>query len=186
MKKSKQYLRDIVLGSLFTALGVLTPQIFHLFGAVAGQTFLPMHIPVLIAGLCSSPLSAGIAGILSPLISSFITGMPTPVKMPFMCIELFTYGIVSALCMRFLKGKIKNATLRIYLSLIISQICGRAVNILCTIAAVKLLGMTHPAVSISAVLLSVPTGFIGIVIQLIFIPPVVVAINRYVTIGRKN
>ena len=41
-------IKNIVKGALFIALGVLIPQIFHSIGA--GPMFLPMHIPVLLAG----------------------------------------------------------------------------------------------------------------------------------------
>lgn len=186
MNKKENAVQTIVLCGLFIALGVLTPQIFHLFGAAAGQTFLPMHIPVLIAGLCVSPLCGAISGIFSPMLSCIITSMPSPIKMPFMCVELFVYGLVSGFAMKLFSGHIKNYTVRVYTSLITAQICGRAANILCTAFGVYVLGLRNPAVSMKAALISVPTGLIGIAIQLIFIPPVAVVLNKYVTIGKKS
>lgn len=184
MKKNFN-VKTLILCGLFTALGVLTPQIFHLFGAAAGQTFLPMHIPVLIAGLAVSPVCGAVTGFFSPMLSCFITSMPSPIKMPFMCVELLTYGAVSALIMKALEKRGTGLALRTYISLIGAQISGRAVNLICTAAAVYLLGIKNPAVSIKAALLSVPAGLIGIVIQLVFIPPVVIALKKYVTIGKK-
>lgn len=186
MNKKANAVQTTVLCGLFVALGVLTPQIFHLFGAAAGQTFLPMHIPVLIAGLCVSPLCGAVSGIFSPMLSCIITSMPSPVKMPFMCIELFVYGLVSGFAMKVFFVRIKNYTARVYASLITAQICGRVANILCSALGVYVLGIKNPAVSIKAALMSVPAGLIGIAIQLIFIPPVAIVLNKYVTIGKKS
>ena len=43
----KQTLRKMIYSGLLIAFGVLFPQLFHIFGPQAGQTFLPMHIPVI-------------------------------------------------------------------------------------------------------------------------------------------
>ncbi len=40
----------LVLASLFTAIGLLLPTVFHMF-SLGGSIFLPMHIPVLLCGL---------------------------------------------------------------------------------------------------------------------------------------
>ena len=171
MKKST--IKLIVYCGLFTALGVLFPMIFHAFGAVSGQTFLPMHIPVLVGGLLVSPICGLVAGIFSPAISSVLTNMPAPVKMPFMCIELAVYGLSSGLFMKLFGKKIKSRTATCYLSLICAQILGRIANILCTFAAIYIFGISSPAISIKATLASIPLGFIGIAIQWIVIPPIV-------------
>lgn len=157
--------------SLFCALGVLFPMIFHLFGAVSGQTFLPMHIPVLIAGLVTSAPCGLIVGVLSPFLSCLLTEMPSFFKMPFMCIELGVYGLTSGLFMKLFGKRVKSETARIYLSLVCAQICGRLANLICTYFAIHVLGISNPAISVKLCLLSVPAGFIGIIIQLILIPP---------------
>ncbi len=170
--------RLIVLCGIFTCLGVVFPRFFHFFGAVSGQTFLPMHIPVLLAGLTVSSTCGAITGVLCPLLSCFLTSMPTLIKMPFMCIELFCYGFFAGLFTKFFDKKLKNKVLSVYISLLASQICGRIVNILCTMIIVYIFGMQNPAISVKAALLSVPAGIVGIVIQLVFIPPIVLAIKR--------
>ena len=88
--------------------------------------------------------------------------------------------------MKLFSGHIKNYTVRVYASLITAQICGRTANILCTAFGVYVLGLRNSAVSMKAALMSVPTGLIGIAIQLIFISPVAVVLNKYVTIGKKS
>ena len=177
MKKSK-YLYSAVHCGIFTALGVLFPMIFHAFGAVSGQTFLPMHIPVLISGLTVSPVCGLAVGILSPFISSILTNMPLLSKMPFMCIELACYGFASGLLFRILSAKLKNRTLSLYLSLVGAQIVGRLVNLLCTFCAINILGITAQGLSMKLALMSIPAGAVGIVIQWILIPPCALAIQH--------
>lgn len=41
--------KKLTYSSLFLALGLVVPQLFHLLGG-AGPVFLPMHLPVLLAG----------------------------------------------------------------------------------------------------------------------------------------
>jgi len=168
----------IINCALFTALGVLFPSVFHLFGAVSGQTFLPMHIPVLIAGLLVSPLCGLAVGIICPFLSCLITNMPTFFKMPFMCIELAVYGLSSGLFYKVFGAKIKNTTAALYASLVCAQISGRIANLVCTYLAVNILGITHNAISVKLALMSIPAGFVGIVIQWAVIPPVVRILSK--------
>lgn len=176
MNKAKTT-RFIIFSGLFTALGILLPSVFHIFGAASGQAFLPMHIPVLIAGLSVSPLCGAVVGVLSPFLSSVISSMPSFFKMPFMCIELFVYGLCSGLFLRLFSKHFKSSLVPIYLSLVCAQICGRLVNLACTFIAVNLLGLTIPGTGVMLALASIPAGFLGIVIQWIFIPPVVKGIS---------
>ncbi len=164
--------RFIIHCALFCALGVLFPMIFHTFGAISGQVFLPMHIPVLIAGLSMSAPCGLIVGIISPFLSCLLTEMPSFFKMPFMCIELGVYGLCSGLFTKLYSRYIKNQTACIYLSLLSAQICGRLANLFGVFFATHILGIVNPAISTRLCLLSIPTGFAGIIIQLILIPPV--------------
>ena len=161
--------KKIVLCGLFCAIGVLLPQAFHMFGTAAGMTFLPMHIPVLMAGLIIGPVCGLVTGVVSPVLSCLFTGMPAPVKLPFMLFELAAYGLFSGLF-----SKNSNGVGRVYLSLIGAQIAGRAVNAVCTLAAVYI-----EKVSALSVWTAVVSGVPGIVIQLVFIPPLVIAVKKY-------
>ncbi len=163
----------IIYSALFTALGLLFPQIFHIFGTAAGSAFLPMHIPVLIAGLCTGPICGLISGILSPFLSSVITMMPPPFKMPFMCIELAVYGVSAGLYKKLFSRFVKKELVCSYIALILAQLTGRVVNIICTYFAVKVLGVSHPAIGVATSVASIASGIPGIIIQLIFIPPIV-------------
>ena len=82
---------------------VALPQIFHLMGAVSGlgtslgETFLPMHLPILAVGLLAGPWAGLAAGALAPLVSFGLTGMPAAAMLPFMMSELAVYGLVPGL-----------------------------------------------------------------------------------------
>ena len=77
--------KKIAYAGLFIAMGILLPQLFHLSGLPqSGSIFLPMHIPVLFAGFILGPLYGALIGVLLPIISAILTGMPPAARLPFM------------------------------------------------------------------------------------------------------
>ena len=56
---------------MFVAIAIVLPIFFHMTGL--GSTFLPMHIPVLIAGFIVGPVYGLAVGVVSPLLSGLIT-----------------------------------------------------------------------------------------------------------------
>ncbi|MGC8667354.1 MAG: ECF transporter S component [Chthonomonadales bacterium] len=66
--------RQTAAAALLCACGVVVPMIFHAVGL--GRVFLPMHLPVLIAGLILAPREAVAVGLITPWASAFLTGMP--------------------------------------------------------------------------------------------------------------
>lgn len=166
-------LRKMVLAALFIALGVVIPQLFHLVGVQnAGGTFLPMHIPVLIAGYVCGGFYGLICGAITPFISSIMTGMPPAARLPYMVVELATYGCVAGVWYRGLKG----SSLRVIISLVIALVCGR---ITYGLALAALSGFNNVAGNIAAVKAAVIMGVPGIVIQLILIPLVVGLLQKH-------
>lgn len=165
-----QSTKQMVLSGVFIAIGLILPMIFHAIGGI-GTVFLPMHIPVIIGGFFLSAPYAFLVGVLTPVLSSLLTGMPTlfPV-LPFMIFELATYGTVVSLLYR-------KCKFNVYVSLIISMICGRimagsVVWILTTFFTAKL---PSPIIFING---AITTGIPGIIIQIIFIPVIVMAVNK--------
>ena len=76
--KTRSAARRVSLSAVICALSVITPQIFHLVGGqVAGNAFLPMHIPVMLAGMligaafCSRPVLQWFAVRSRPCSASF-------------------------------------------------------------------------------------------------------------------
>lgn len=160
--------RKLTYSSLLLALGIILPQVFHLFGA-SGSIFLPMHIPVLLAGFFLGGSSAVLIGILTVLLSEIVTGMPPVPILYFMLAEVAVYGLAAGLAY-------KKFRLNIYASLIIAMLAGRAASGLTVFILQPLLGLKMSPVSY--VIGSVVTGLPGIIIQLILIPMIVLAVER--------
>ncbi|HOQ28009.1 MAG TPA: ECF transporter S component [Armatimonadota bacterium] len=93
--------REKVLAALMGALAVALPQAFHLVGL--GSLFLPMHLPVALAGFVVRPGLAASVGVLAPVLSTLITGMPPVPLVPVMAAELATLGAVASLLARKLR-----------------------------------------------------------------------------------
>ena len=92
--KQKLSLKAQTAGAILAMLSaVALPQLVHLLGGsmgvgtALGEMLLPMHLPIILAGLLIGPYAAGIAGLLSPLVSFALTGMPMAAMLPFMMIH---------------------------------------------------------------------------------------------------
>ena len=166
--------------ALFCALGALLPQAFHVFGNLPATVFLPMHIPAMAAGFLLGPLAGLITGIFSPLLSCLITvgTMPIPIKMPFMMFEIGTYGVVCGVLYRLFARFRLPVLVKSVFTVLGAQIAGRLVNLLCTLFAVKILSITTKPVSLAAAIASIGTGVPGIVIQLVFLPMLMLTLTQ--------
>lgn len=153
--------KKIVYGGLLTAVGLVLPQAFHIFGEGAGMAFLPMHLPVMIAGILLGSCYGGLIGLLIPLVSSILTGMPPVPKLYFMLVELAAYGIFTGIFIR---------RMNVYLTLLCSMIAGRVLYGLSLIVGVKLLGFQFPFASLGAFLAGIVSGIPGMILQIAVIP----------------
>lgn len=161
--------REITISAILIALGVIIPMFTHYIAA--GNIILPMHIPVLIAGLLLKPRYAVIVGVTTPILSSVLTGMPPAFPMlPIMIFELAAYALVASILFR-----VKN--LNIYVALIISLIIGRVVALVVVFIMIQFFNPPFQSATIF-IANAISTGWIGIVIQLIIIPPLVMAVNK--------
>lgn len=154
----------LVASAALIAFGVLLPIVFHLFG-VMGIVFLPMHIPVLIAGLFLGPKAGFLTGLLTPILSSLTTGMPPIMPMlPPMAVELSVYGLAGGYLYH-------QRKLPLMLALIGAMALGRIAAVILVYVLVLAIGIKlHPVMYLKGAVL---TGFPGIIIQLIFIPLIV-------------
>lgn len=162
--------KELVLSGLLLATGIILPMIFHMFG-MTGPIALPMHIPVLIGGFILSPQLALAFGIITPILSGLLTGMPVMFPMAIiMAFELGIYGMTASLATR----KFKLSPIP---SLIIAMITGRIAAGLTVALLVQLFAIKMNALMfVKGALI---TGAPGIIIQLIFIPSLVYAIRLY-------
>ncbi|WP_422486418.1 ECF transporter S component [Gudongella sp. DL1XJH-153] len=160
--------RKIVMTGMFIALGIVLPIAFHSFN-MGGPVFLPMHIPVLMAGLTLGPLAGLFTGMITPILSSVLTGMPPMFPMlPIMIFELGVYGLTSGFIAREYPGKI-------FFPLIAGMIDGRVAAAIVVFVLATFFGVDiSPWTFIKG---AIVTGVPGILIQLVIIPPLVKAIR---------
>lgn len=164
-----------VTGAMLTALSIILPQIFHLTGIPqVGAVFLPMHIPVLLAGFILGPVYGSVIGAITPVISFLITNMPTAERLPFMVAELIFYGLSSGLFYH--KLGFKSKKFGTVITLCISMVIGRVVcaALLFVMSELFKINCPSPALVITATV----TGIYGIVLQLVTVPPIVYALKR--------
>lgn len=165
MKKSSTF--NIILAGFFIALGVLLPVAFHSLG-LAGSIFLPMHIPVILAGLICGPIYGAGVGFIVPFLSSVTTGMPPiyPVAV-FMAFELAAYGALSGYL-------IKKAN--VYVALLGAMLGGRVVL---GVAQGILLGFFGNGFALSGFITGAfVTALPGIIVQIILIPLIYIGLKK--------
>ena len=163
-------IKRLTLSALCIALCVVLPMAFHVIPN-AGSVMLPMHIPVLLCGLVCGWQYGLLCGLLGPLVSSVLTGMPPAVILPGMMVECGMYGCVGGLMMERIRTGSLYADL--YISLPTAMLAGR---ILSGIAKALILA---PGTSFTAwATASFVTALPGISIQLILIPSLIVALTR--------
>lgn len=173
MKRDSKTVK-IALGAMLTALSIVLPQIFHLTGIPqVGAVFLPMHIPVLLAGFMLGPVYAPIIGAIAPVISHLLTNMPVAARLPFMIVELLFYGLASGLFYHVFRLKEKRFGAVITLAL--SMLVGRLAYALSLVIAAEFFGIEG---GFMAAVSATVTGVYGIVLQFITIPPIVFACKK--------
>ena len=163
-------IKRMTLSALCVALCVVLPIAFHVIPN-AGAVLLPMHIPVLLCGLVCGWQYGLLCGILGPLVSSVLTGMPPAAILPGMMVECGMYGCVGGLMME----RIRTGSLYrdLYICLPVAMLAGRVIS-----GIVKALILT-PGLSFTAwATASFVTALPGISVQLIMLPTLVVALNR--------
>jgi predicted membrane protein len=167
--------RDLVLGGLFGALGIVVPVLFHAVGL--GKVFLPMYLPILALGLTVSWEVALIVGVATPLVSAVLTGMP-PLAPPIavlMALELACLSASASLARR--------AGLAVWPAAVGAILAARAVGTAALVTVGRLMGLEQTVWQYAVVsfLLSWP----GIVLQLTVVPAAVYAIERSSILGRR-
>jgi riboflavin transporter FmnP len=159
----------MVFSALFIAFGLLIPAIFHAVG-LGGPVFLPMHIPVLIGGLVLGPGAGLVIGLLTPVLSSVLTGMP-PLGSPIlvlMMVELAAYGLIAGALMKWRRN--------LLLSLGGALLGGRIAMGL-AVALVRL-AIPFPGTPVAYVTGALVTSLPGLAIQIVVVPLLAAALLR--------
>ena len=162
--------RSYIIAAVFILLDVLVPWLFHAFH-LAGATYLPMHIFVLMAGLLFGWRAGLIVGLLTPISSYAVSQMPAASILPQVTAELAAYGIVAGLLR-------ERLNLKPIWSLLGAMVTGR-IALFVTVAAIYLVagGVYSPlgaeATPWSAVWSTIRQGRPGMMIQLALLPAAV-------------
>ena len=169
-------IRSYALTVVFVMLAVFVPWVFHQFH-LAGPTFLPMHIFVLIAGLLFGWRAGLLVGLLTPLASYFISGMPALNILPQIIIELSAYGLIAGILRQ-------KYNLRPIWALLGAIIGGRVALLLAILAIYLIAGQSYSPLGLETGPLAsfwsvIKQGWPGIVIQLISIPLIVWLIGKF-------
>jgi len=163
--------KSLILTGFFIALGIVLPMAFHGI-PYGGQIFSPMHIPVLLSGLVLGPVFGLICGVLTPFLSSTLTGMPPATFLPAMTVELGAFGLVGGLLMRYLP--IRHYVPATYLSLIGAMLTGRIVAGIANALIFQLGNYSLQIWVTSHFVRSLP----GIVLHIVVVPLVYFALRR--------
>lgn len=155
-----QKMKKLTISAILMCFGIILPYFSSHMMGIPGTVFLPMHLPILLAGFLVGPLYGGMVGIITPILSSLFTGMPNFFPMlPIMIVELSCYGYFSGLFYQ-------KCKLPIYISLPLTMVIGRIGYGLSFFFLFCLYGSLKALTVWSAIV----TGLPGIVIQMIFIP----------------
>ena len=113
--------KKLCISAACIALCYALPVAFHAVGL--GTALSPMHLPVLLCGLLCGWSYGAVCGIVGPVLSSLLTGMPGAVMLIHMVPELCVYGLCAGLLMKWVHtGRLY---LDLYLSLVPAMLLGR-------------------------------------------------------------
>ena len=177
---NKTNVKTLVLAALFLALALVLPFLTGQIPEI-GSMLCPMHIPALLCGFfCGWPWGLAV-GLIAPVLRSLLFSMPPMYPMAVcMSFELATYGAVSG----FLYSKLPHKKSSIYVSLLTAMVAGRLVwglaRFICSGLNVSAFGLS--AFWSGAVATAIP----GIIVQIILIPILVMALEKYNPARIKN
>ena len=171
--------KRITLCAVCIALCYALPMAFHSVGL--GSILSPMHIPVLLCGLDCGGGPGLICGLLGPILSSLLSGMPPMPMLVRMLPELCVYGLVGGLVMK--RIRIGTLTADVYVSLIAAMVAGRIVG---GIATAIFFTVTSGVYSLGLWFASYFTESIpGIVAHLVLVPVLVLTLHKARLIPRR-
>lgn len=166
-------IKNLTLSAMFLGLGLVLPFLTGQIQQI-GNMLLPMHIPVFLCALICGWKYGLAVGLILPLLRSVTFGMPPlyPTAVA-MALELATYGFITGYLYQRSRWQ---CVVALYRSMLLAMLAGRVVW---GLAMSLLLGLggkafTWQAFLAGAFLNAVP----GIVLQLIFVPAVMLALHR--------
>jgi len=176
-------IKSYILTLVFVSLAVSVPWIFHQFH-LAGPTFLPMHIFVLMAGLAFGWRAGLVVGLFTPLSSYVVSGMPALQILPQIVVELSAYGLIAGILR-------ERFNLRIVWSLLGAMAGGRLALFLVVMILYLIGGESYSPLGLEAspflvVWAVIKQGWPGLVIQLASIPLIIWLIGKFSLKGKSR
>lgn len=113
--------RAVLAQALILSAALVLPSVCHYFNLPVTK-FVPMHWPVLLAGLVYGWRSGLMLGVGAPVISFLISGMPGGALLPIMALELAAYGFAAG----FAKEKLNFNSV---FAIICALACGKLIYI---------------------------------------------------------
>jgi len=168
-------IRSYIFTAVFVLLNVGLPRVFHQF-YLAGPTFLPMHIFVFVAGLLFGWRAGLVVGLITPLASYAVSGMPVLQTLPQIVVELSVYGLVAGILR-------ERFNLRVIWSLLGAMLAGRLALCLGALAIYLIAGRIYSPLGLEAspflaVWSVIKQGWPGMVAQMALIPAVIWLVGK--------
>jgi hypothetical protein len=160
--------RELAYGGVFGAAALLLPAIFHVLQL--GRVLMPMYLPLAALAFCVRPLPAAATAVVAPLLSGALTGMPPfyPPVAVLMSIELGLMALVlSALNLRFPRANP-------WLLLVPVLLAGRLLYVALVYGFALLVELPAGFVAGASVL----SGWPGLILMFVVIPPLVTRVLR--------
>ena len=170
-KKSISY--RLALAGVCLALALILPGVVGHIPDI-GRALSPMHLPVLLAGFLCGPWLGAAVGVLAPLLSSVITGMPPFPMVVAMAFELAAYGLLTGL---FYTKVFPKKFWGICASLVLAMLFGRIVWGIAMLCVMGLSGQgtfTWAAFVSGAFITAVP----AIISQILLVPAIITALKK--------
>ncbi|MCL2854230.1 MAG: ECF transporter S component [Defluviitaleaceae bacterium] len=165
--------QNLVIAALLLSIGIILPNVVgntHWTGAM----LLPMHIPVLLAGILLGPRYAAIIGALLP-ITAFLLGHTPPFTHVIiaMSFELPAYGLAIGI----LYGKLPKTFPFLMVSLVGAMLIGRVVSGIAN--TIMFFVMTNVNFSFEMFITGAfVTALPGIIIQIVLIPAIILGLQK--------
>ena len=169
--------RDLALGGLLGALAIALPVLFHALGPGVGPILLPMYLPILALGLLASWRTTVLVGLIAPLLSAVLTGMP-PLAPP---VALLMAAELAALAG--VAGAARRAGLGVWPACVLALVGSRLVGTLALLTVGHTLGYNRSVWEYAV--LSLGVAWPGMLLQLTVVPAAVALVERTSLLGSR-
>lgn len=167
----------MTLSAMMLALCFILPYLTGSHSAL-NTLLLPMHLPIFLCGFLCGPVWGATVGFVAPVLRSITLGMPPSMVIAIpMSFEMAAYGGICGGIFLLLRKKNLATLPSLYAALIPSLILGRLVYAVAK-AAITLSALHLPGL-LPYVVESIVTSLPGVMVQLILVPGVVLAVERY-------